>query len=162
MAPDTKALCLIERILDPQFAIRAEAPDGTLLGLAGYKTNGGGFAKGSLEDMCAVYGAFGGTWRGLLLDFLERDLKVGELLMDGIFVSEQARGQGIGSKLLDAICAEADSRHSKSVRLDVIDTNPRARALYHRKGFEDAGVETIGILKHIFGFSSATKMIKRL
>jgi RimJ/RimL family protein N-acetyltransferase len=47
------------------------------------------------------------------------------------------------------------------VRLDVIDTNPRARALYERKGFVATGEQKLGPLKPVFGFSSATTLIKQ-
>jgi RimJ/RimL family protein N-acetyltransferase len=42
----------------------------------------------------------------------------------------------------------------------VIDTNARARALYERLGFAAAGEAQIGPLRHIFGFRSATMMVR--
>ena len=63
---------------------------------------------------------------------LERAMAPGELLMDGIFVDHGARGMGVGTALLTAIKAEAQSRGCSSARLDVIDTTPRA--LYERVG----------------------------
>ena len=126
LAPDTKALRLLERILDPRFAICALFPDGRLAGMAGYKTDNGALTGGGLKEMAAVYGAFGGFWRGLVLDVLDRKTEPDILLMDGIFVSEAARGQGIGGALLEAVCDEARRRGLARVRLDVIDTNPRA------------------------------------
>jgi len=44
---------------------------------------------------------------------------------------------GVGSALLDAVAREAQARGLKEVRLDVIDSNPRAKALYTRKGFAE-------------------------
>ena len=64
--------------------------------------------------------------------------------MDGICVDETARGQGIGSLLLDAITDEARSQGLRFVRLDVIDANPRAKALYERKGFKSGENPTVG------------------
>ncbi|MGB5216257.1 MAG: GNAT family N-acetyltransferase, partial [Anderseniella sp.] len=81
------------------------------------------------------------------------------LLMDGIFVSESARGGGVGSMLLSAIKEKAAACGCSKVRLDVIDTNPRARALYERQGFISQGTSDIGPLRHVFGFQKATTMV---
>lgn len=45
-------------------------------------------------------------------------------------VDAAARSRGIGTRLLDASCDHARDLGETSVRLDVIDTNPLARALY--------------------------------
>ncbi|WP_420412910.1 GNAT family N-acetyltransferase [Roseibium sp.] len=160
LSPEDKALALISRLLDPNYALSAVTGDGRLLGMAGYKTENGGLVDGGLSDMMAVYGVLGGLWRGLVLDLLERDPEPGLLLMDGIFVSAKARGLGIGTALLEAVCETAAVKGCSKVRLDVIDTNPRARALYERCGFAATETEETGPLKHVFGFSSATRMEK--
>ena len=79
--------------------------------------------------------------------------------MDGIFVSNRARGKGVGTALLDAVCAEAKARGYSEVRLDVIDTNPRARALYERQGFVATDTQHLGLLRHVFGFKSSETMV---
>jgi ribosomal protein S18 acetylase RimI-like enzyme len=158
LAPEEKALSLIERILEPDHVISALSPEGKLVGMAGFKSPEGAFVDGALKDMTAIYGHFGGLWRGLLLDLLERETEPDILLMDGIFVAEAARGSGIGSALLEAVCEEARRRNLSRVRLDVIDTNQRAQSLYERFGFQAKSIEETGPFKHLFGFSSATRM----
>lgn len=160
MTPETKALAFLEDTLDPAFALSAVSREGTLLGLAGFKTKDGAFVAGTLAQMTDVYGPFGGLWRGMLLDLLEREPEPGSLLMDGIFVSEAARGKGVGTALLQAIFRKAAIDGLNRVRLDVIDRNVRARSLYERVGFLPVSEEHTGVLKHIFGFSSATRMEK--
>ncbi|MEM5583256.1 GNAT family N-acetyltransferase [Roseibium sp. AS2] len=162
LAPEDKALRLIARLLDPRFAVSATDGDGTLLGLAGYKTRDGALIGGGLPDMASIYGPFGGLWRGVLLDLLDRAVEPGCLLMDGIFVAGSARGKGIGSALLEAICEEARTRDLSRVRLDVIDTNPRARTLYERSGFKAVDTQKTGLLKPLFGFASATRMERQV
>ena len=159
MGPDPKALAFFERVLDPDHAISALAPDGTLLGIAGFKTAKGAFVGGTLSDLAQTYGWLGTLWRAPLLSLLERDLAEDILLMDGICVSDHARGQGIGTKLLNAIKAQAHTRNLSQVRLDVINTNPHARALYERQGFTPGEIQHLGPLRHLFGFKSATTMI---
>ena len=105
---------------------------------------------------------FGGLWRGVVLSALDRPVEPGSLLMDGIFVSESARGQGIGTLLLDAIKRKARALGSSNVRLDVIDSNTRARALYMRQGFVAVETSETGLFRHVFGFRSSTRMICEL
>lgn len=148
----------IAKVMCPDHVLAALSPAGALLGIAGYKTAGGAFIGGELEDLTGFYGTFGGYWRGMVLSLLERDLEPDSLLMDGICVAQNARGQGIGGALLDAIVTEARSRDLTYVRLDVIDKNPRARALYTRKGFVAGRQQHLGPLRFLFGFKSATTM----
>ena len=159
MNPEDKALAFLERVADPAHALSASLPDGTLVGIAGFKTKDGSFIGGELADVQAVYGWVGGLWRGLALSVLERPLEAGTLTMDGIMVSEAARGQGVGSALLSAIKEKAAKLDCTTIRLDVVDTNPRARALYERRGFVARETTGIGPLRYIFGFRTSTMMI---
>jgi len=158
MQPEEKALSFFTRCLDPAYAICAHAPDGRLLGVAGFKTAEGALMSGDLRDVMTTYGAFGGLWRGLLLGMLERTPQDDILLMDGIFVTAEARGQGVGTLLLTTIKDRAAEMGKSGVRLDVIDTNPRARALYERHGFIAGAVNHIGPFRHLFKFRSSTTM----
>jgi ribosomal protein S18 acetylase RimI-like enzyme len=93
---------------------------------------------------------------------LERSSADDTLQMDGICVSASARGKGVGSALFDALFAYARKRDYSYITLDVIDTNPRAKALYERLGFEATKTEGTSVLKPILGFSYATKMRRAL
>lgn len=161
LGPRTKALRLLGRVLRPDHAICARDGTGRLIGVAGFKTAQGALAGGGLGDLVAIYGA-GALWRGAVLALIKRDIDNDRFLMDGLFVTEAARGQGVGTALLDAIAAEARARGYPAVRLDVIDTNPRARALYERHGFVAAGESRMGWLRHLFGFDRMTTMVLRL
>ncbi len=162
MGPRDRALDFFEAVLNPDHAICAHDTDGTLLGVAGFKTSQGALVGGSFADMARVYGYIGAGWRVALLSALERDTENARFLMDGIFVAPHARGRGVGTMLLGAIAAEAGMRGYDEVRLDVIDTNQRARALYEREGFQVVATQSIGWLRHVFGFQSATTMVRRL
>ena len=162
LGPDDRALDFLDRVIRADHVIAALDADGTLLGIAGFKTPQGAFAGGSFADLRAVYGLAGALWRGTLLRLLGRETDNARFLMDGICVDRHARGRGVGSRLVEAICDEARARGYAEVRLDVIDTNFRARALYERLGFQAAGVEYLGPLRHVFGFRSATMMLRRI
>ena len=162
MGPRHKALAFIEPNLQRAFAFSALDAGGNLLGVAGIKTAKGGLLTGDLPELSAVYGWWGGLWRGLVLEQFERPLNEDTLLMDGIFVRAEARGTGVGSALLKSVLWTAEMNGYSAVRLDVIDTNTRARALYERWGFEPAGKITTGAFAPIFGFRSATTMFRKV
>lgn len=162
LGPDDKAFHFLDRVIRADHAICALDGDGRLIGLAGFKTAQGAFAGGSFADLRQVYGLVGASWRSVLLQLLGRDVDNARFLMDGICVARDARGRGIGSLLVEAICDEARERGYAEVRLDVIDTNWRARALYERLGFQAHGIESIGALRYIFGFRSATMMVREV
>ncbi|MGH1356013.1 MAG: GNAT family N-acetyltransferase [Thalassovita sp.] len=157
MGPEDKALPFIIKALDPSHALVARQ-DGVLLGVAGIKTADGTLVDGDFVDMRRTYGMLGALWRIGLLSMLERELEPDVCQMDGIFVSAQARGKGVGTILLDAVADHARQTGARVVRLDVIDTNPRAEALYRRRGFVPLKRENTGPLKWVFGFGSALKM----
>ncbi|MDF1727984.1 MAG: GNAT family N-acetyltransferase [Sulfitobacter sp.] len=159
MGPEEKGIAFVTAQVQPDFALVARDTAGKVLGVAGFKTDKGAFVGGGIGDLAAIFGWLSLVWRAPLISLLERDLADDVLLMDGICVSPEARGMGVGTALLEAIKEEARARGKTTVRLDVISTNPRAKALYLRKGFTEAGDEYIGPLSHVFGFKSATRML---
>ncbi|GFE65048.1 GNAT family N-acetyltransferase [Litoreibacter roseus] len=162
LGPEEKACAFLAVVLNPDYALCATNDEGQILGVAGFKTHISGLVGGGLRDLRKVYGGIGALWRGILLDQLERDIARGQLLMDGIFVAPAARGQGVGTALLCALVEYADGERYNDIRLDVIDSNQRARALYERQGFVDSGRIEMGLLRYVFGFSGATTMVRTL
>lgn len=162
LGPDDRALRFLLRVIREGQALVALDGDDRLIGLAGFKTVEGGFANGTLADMQAVYGLVGSAWRAGVLRLLGGEVDNDRFLIDGICVAPDWQGMGVGSALLDGLCAEARHRGYASARLDVVDSNPRARALYERKGFVPVRTEGIGPLRHVFGFSAATTMVRPL
>jgi ribosomal protein S18 acetylase RimI-like enzyme len=142
-------------------SVIAATQDGELLGIVAFKSSGKGFSDAGLRDLFRHYG-IGAFWRLIPLAMLERSSADDTLQMDGICVSASARGKGVGSALFDALFAYARKRDYSYITLDVIDTNPRAKALYERLGFEATKTEGTSVLKPILGFSYATKMRRAL
>ena len=162
MGPEPRALRFLTRVMRPDQVIIATDAQGTLLGIAGFKTPQGGFASGQAADLAAIYGPLGAAWRKTLLGLLSDDIDNDRFLLDGLCVDSTARSQGLGSALLEAICQEAHTRGFAEVRLDVIDSNVRAIALYKRLGFTEVSRQNIGLLRVIFGFASALTMVRRV
>lgn len=162
LGPDAKALVFFERVIRTDHCIAALDETGALVGLAGFKTPSGSFAGGSWADLRAVYGRLGGLWRGMVLRRLGNEVDNDRFLVDGLCVVPTHRGRGIGSLLLAALYQEAAERGYRSIRLDVVATNTRARALYERHGFQPTRTEKLGFVRHFFGFSSSTTMVRPL
>jgi ribosomal protein S18 acetylase RimI-like enzyme len=58
----------------------------------------------------------------------------------GMYVRPQARGAGIGARLVEAVIEHARA-HVELIELTVISENLAARRLYRRLGFEEYGLE---------------------
>ncbi len=160
LGPEARALAFFERVIRADHCLAALDDRGALIGIAGYKTPAGSFAGGSWADLTATYGELGGRWRGCILWALNREIDNDRFLVDGICVAKAHRGRGVGKQLLAALYAEAAARGYASIRLDVVDVNLRARALYEREGFAATRTESLGPLRHLFGFASATTMVR--
>jgi ribosomal protein S18 acetylase RimI-like enzyme len=162
LGPEPKAMAYLARVMRRDHCFVALDEGGRLIGLAGFKSPSGSFAGGTLTDMTRTYGWLGSRWRAAILWLLSREVDNHRFLVDGICVARQQRGLGVGTALLQALYAEAQARGYGMIRLDVIDTNWRARALYERLGFVALKTERIGLLRHVFGFASATTMVRAL
>jgi ribosomal protein S18 acetylase RimI-like enzyme len=97
--------------------------------------------------------------RFLASALLARRAEADALVMDGSAVAPEARGTGVGTRLLDAVAVEAARRGLGAVRLGVIDSNPRAAALDRRSRFVTVRRVTMGPLRHFLGFGSAHAMM---
>ena len=162
MGPPEKALHYISRVASPRHAFSARDQDGALLGIAGFKTHDGALVGGDMADLVAVYGRLGALWRAGLLALLEREVENRRFLIDGIAVRDDMRGRGIGSTLVEALCDAARAEGYTEIRLDVIAENIRARALYERLGFAPLRTDRSRLMAAVFGFATATTMVRAL
>jgi ribosomal protein S18 acetylase RimI-like enzyme len=60
------------------------------------------------------------------------------IVVNTLCVAEEHRGRGLGAEIMRQFMAEA-SAAGAGIEVFVLKTNPRARALYARLGFADAG-----------------------
>lgn len=163
LGPKSRALLYLERVIRSDLCYSAVTSRGELIGIAGYRLAFGSFAGGTWSDLTAVYGPLGGQIRGRLLRLLVRDENEDEgFLIEGICVAERHRSRGIGSMLLAALYREAAERGYRAIRLDVVESNHRAIALYQRQGFQPLRTDRMGLLRLVFGFAASTAMIRPL
>ena len=155
---ETKRRRVFAESFMPEFGLVARL-GGELVGVAGVHTTRGSLTGGgTLSGLTEQLGWIGTARAAAVLAMYERAPIPGQLVMDGISVSPTARGRGVGSALLAAVLDYAREHDYESVRLDVIDTNPRARALYERVGFVEGATEEFEFLRGVLGFGATTTM----
>ena len=107
------------------------------------------------RDLLGWFGAMWAVWGNRLADHRP---EADEVYVDGIAVSADARGLGIGTRLLDETTAIARANGKAFVRLDVIDTTPRAQALYERVGYKVTKVQSFRFKERWVGFGGMISM----
>ena len=75
--------------------------------------------------------------------FIDKETFPNEWYLDSISVSEDFRGQGIGSRLLEALPKLAKKANRSVIGLSVDEKNPKAKKLYERHGFKVVGQRMI-------------------
>ncbi len=139
-----------------------------LLGMAGLSSKGPPYEGGLMgtswdprpyRDLLGWVGACWAVW-GMRLG--DHKPKRDEIYLDGIAVSAEARGQGIGTRLLAEITAVARAQGKRFVRLDVVDTNPRAQALYERVGYKVTRTQSFHWKRRWVGFGAMISMEQRV
>jgi ribosomal protein S18 acetylase RimI-like enzyme len=154
-----EALIILPDLLNSEQIIIA-LQDGQLAGLAGFQHGRKKLFKDSIRPFIKHLGIARGLFAVFVIALFGRSYKKSELLMDGICVDKNMRGQGIGSLLLEAIFKFAQQNGYKTIRLDVVDTNPKARELYERMGFKPTTYHCYPLAKRLMGFSASTTMLK--
>jgi ribosomal protein S18 acetylase RimI-like enzyme len=133
-----------------------------LIGILGIQTATAKFMDVTLNTLQPFYGTLGSLWRMALLAFLNHSPMANEACIDGLAVLPAYRGRGVGTGLIAALEAWATGQGLSVIRLEVVDTNPRAEKLYRHIGFEAVREQTVWPVGTLFGFRSSTVMIKSL
>ena len=135
---------------------------GKAVGLIGLDHGKTRFKHFSMRNLKRHYGLFGACWRVIFDKLYIHRIRPDELHIDSIAVSSDARGKGVGSLLIDAAFSHGCALGLKKATLEVVDTNPRAQALYERIGFAVTKTKRYGFLTRSAGFEAAAHMAKPL
>jgi len=160
LGPGPRARAYLARAIRPGHALVARDAGGRILGVAGFRTVEGSFLGTERAAMAEVYGRGGAVLRAGLMALLASDTDNRRFLVDGIFVAPAARGRGVGTALIAALVAEAGRRGHAELRLDVAAGNIRARALYERVGFAEAGAGRSRLSGLLFALPGWVTMVR--
>lgn len=162
---EAQAIEFLKKGLNYNQAIYA-VKNGEILGVVGLNTGGSRkFFSFNFHAFSSAFGPFGALWRYCKYKielFFHMPLSKDTVKIDPIVVSENARGMGIGSKLLEAVYRYAVDNKKKSVVLEVVDTNPQAKKLYEKQGFVTIKTLNLGFLTEQAGFSKLYYMARAL
>lgn len=74
-----------------------------------------------------------------------------ELYVEFIALDEKFRGLGIGTKLMEELLKYAQENRYEVISLLVVSSNPRAKELYKKLGFQETGVIKTWTFKYLLG-----------
>lgn len=134
----------------------------TVVGYATFVLNGRGPYRPSFADFRREYGIVRDTLAFLIFYLVEGRHRSPNLYVYGVNVRAEARRSGVGSALIDAMCAEAARAGCRAVELEVSSQNRGSTGFYIRKGFAVTKVMRLGPLRHVLSYSTVTKMKRTL
>jgi ribosomal protein S18 acetylase RimI-like enzyme len=158
---EESALAVFPGMINADQAIIA-LRDGEIVGMANLESDAGPAFHLRLSEFRRAFGLLKGFYRYLLFKFLTDAAPAGEVLVESLCVAAKARGQGVGTLLLEAVFAHARQHGYPTVRLEVVDTNPRARRLYERMGFRALRTRCYPFTGRWMGFSASTTMTREI
>ena len=156
MGPAHKACRVLEQDLNPDCAIVASS-QGEFAGVAGLNFGNTRLVKTRKRTFVRTFGVAEGLLRFGIFRAISKRADKKELLFDGLVVREKMRGKGVGARLLQGVRDYARDRGFCTIKLDVLDTNPRARSLYERLGFRAEKTAYYPFFASL-GFSGVTTM----
>jgi ribosomal protein S18 acetylase RimI-like enzyme len=156
---------LLKDGINIQRGISAISEDNELLGISGFHLNNTSLIDIKFKTFISKYGIIKGTFKYIVLVaiFSRKPDKKSQLLMDGIAVKEGNRGHGIGKQLFIALEKFSIQNKMNSIKLDVVDENPKAKKLYDRIGFVPIKYRKMpNFISELIGVGGVTTMVKEL
>jgi GNAT superfamily N-acetyltransferase len=138
---------------------------GKVIGVVGFEgRDGRRFVELTWTVLASEFGWFGASWRYAWIKVMHRFERpsANTLRVEALAVAESARGQGVGTLLLNRVLDHARKCSYGAVALEVVDTNPRARRLYERLGFVTLKTAWYSPITRRAGFTRVAYMRKTL
>jgi ribosomal protein S18 acetylase RimI-like enzyme len=157
-----KAIKLFSKLLRED-QILVAIKDNNLVGFVGLHYNKKHFIKFNFTEISRIYGikAILATLYFLTNIFDTNQQK--QLHLEVIAVDKKQRTKGVGTRLLLSTIEFAKLKGFNQIRLEVINTNPKAKKLYEKTGFKKIKDRKIPYPFHIFAsFNKITEMHYKL
>jgi ribosomal protein S18 acetylase RimI-like enzyme len=132
---------------------------GEFVGLAGARNNEGELIDIRLSSLVKTYHIRTplSFFIGFPFWFEKRSPSV--LTVSNIAVKDTSRAQGIGTQILQEFIRYGTAQGYQMLQLEVINSNVRAKALYHRLGFRITNYSSIPLpWSHLLGFTGTYEM----
>lgn len=161
VATPEPAVAMLSMSLNPAVALVALI-EGQLAGLASLEYDGQHPVRARPGALIRQFGPLRGLLGWLVLSHFNQPTRPHEMRIALLAVRAALRGRGVGTRLLEGALDYARQRGDAAVRLEVVDTNPRAHHLYERMGFVAVKTQRYPFARDWMGFSAAISMVKRL
>jgi ribosomal protein S18 acetylase RimI-like enzyme len=162
LGPREKAIAFITPRINGKYALVA-LKDGKIIGIAGARTTEGELVESNLIPWLRTYHFRALRSLVVALPFLLDRIQRGVFELNYLSVIDEARGQGVGTRIVKECIRFARAQGFRCVRLEVVDENVRAKALYERLGFKTVKHEKVPRpWSFILGFTGASQMVYRL
>jgi len=153
-----KAIRLISKLIRED-RILVATKDEKVVGFVGLHYQRKNFMEFNLTEITKVYGLLAIRVLIYFLITIFTEQKPNQLHLEVIAVTEKQRGRGTGTKLLKSTIDFAWLKKFPQIKLEVVNTNPKARKLYEKIGFKKVKDSKIPYPFYIFtGFSLITDM----
>ena len=136
--------------------------DGNVVGLIGLHYKNKPFLEFKYRDLRKYFNPLQSYFIYRIYKLTSPKIKDDVLRIDSIAVDKSSRGLGIGTQLINKVFEFANNKGFNEVILEVINTNPKAKALYERIGFKEKKIVRYYFLTRSAGFSSEYIMSYRL
>jgi ribosomal protein S18 acetylase RimI-like enzyme len=151
LGKNNKAKRLLELSINQDNCFSAE--DNTeLLGVLAFQINKTRFISITLRSVINEYGIVRGVLKFIGLSLLGHKSYSDEIYVEAVAVCKNARGQGVGTELFEALFGFAKENKVKSITLQVIGPNTKAKELYERLGFVVIKHTRIWPINRMFGW----------
>ena len=162
LGPRQKGISLIANSLRSEYGL-AVLRENELIGIGGAKDDKGEFIQVSLLTWLRTYHIR--VLQSLVVGslFFFRKVQPNVLWLDNLSVTKTARGQGIGTQIILEFIRYGNENGYRALKLDVINTNIRAKDLYIRLGFNITHYHNVPLpWSHLLGFTGVYEMTHAL
>ncbi|MBM3705715.1 MAG: GNAT family N-acetyltransferase [Actinobacteria bacterium] len=136
--------------------------DGEIIGIAGLHYSNQSFLEFRYTDIRKSFNPFKSVFYYFVFRMVVPKIGKDVIRIDSLAVDVHFRGNGVGTMLIEEVCEFARKNGFREVMLEVVDTNPRAKALYERLGFVQKKVKKYYFLTRSAGFSSESIMSRQI